>query len=77
MNKVERVIVQAKAAGEAKAELERWRERHSDVWSHLVDGDIIVQQVRGDSGKSQVRYVLRLSEEDAREVDRVDSAGSA
>jgi len=52
----------ARAATEAEAleGLERWKKRHSDVWSHLAPADVLVDSMRGRS-KTWTRIRLNLT----------------
>jgi len=52
----------ARAATEAEAleGLERWKERHSDVWPHLAPADVLVDSMRGRS-KTWTRIRLNLT----------------
>jgi hypothetical protein len=40
-------IARAATTEEAMEGLERWRERHPDVWSHLAPADVLVDSMRG------------------------------
>ncbi len=40
-------IARAATQDEAMAGLERWRERHTDVWSYLAPADVLVDSMRG------------------------------
>ena len=42
-------IARAGTEAEARVGLERWRERHPDVWAHLAASDILVDSMRGRS----------------------------
>jgi bifunctional non-homologous end joining protein LigD len=40
-------IARAATEDEARAGLQRWRERHPDVWAHLAPADVLVDSMRG------------------------------
>jgi len=56
------LIEVARAATEAEARegLERWKERHPDVWTHLAPPDVLVDSMRGRSSTwTRIRLNLR------------------
>ena len=69
-------IARAGTEAEARAGLQRWRARHSDVWSHLAPSDILVDSMRGrNSTWTRIRINLRNvpeSERPAQEALEVD-----
>jgi bifunctional non-homologous end joining protein LigD len=42
-------IARAQTKAEALAGLDRWKQRHADVWPHLAEADILVDSMRGRS----------------------------
>ncbi|HSZ40970.1 MAG TPA: DNA polymerase domain-containing protein [Trebonia sp.] len=42
-------IARAQTKNEALAGLDRWKQRHADVWPHLLPADILVDSMRGRS----------------------------
>ena len=42
-------VARAATTAEAMAGLDRWRERHSDVWPYLAESDVLVDSMRGPS----------------------------
>jgi bifunctional non-homologous end joining protein LigD len=68
----------ARAATEAEAleGLERWKERHPDVWAHLAPADVLVDSMRGRSATwTRIRLNLRgvpAAERPAQEALEVD-----
>ena len=69
-------IARAATEAEARAGLQRWRARHSEVWSHLAPSDILVDSMRGrNSTWTRIRINLRnvpVSERPPQEVLEVD-----
>jgi len=69
-------IARAATEAEARAGLQRWRARHSEVWSHLAPSDILVDSMRGrNSTWIRIRINLRNvpeSERPAQETLEVD-----
>ncbi len=56
------LIEVARAASEAEARegLERWKERHPEVWTHLAPPDVLVDSMRGRSSTwTRIRLNLR------------------
>ena len=51
-------IARAETEDEAMAGLERWKERHPDVWPLLEPRDVLVDKMRG---RSSVWYRIRLN----------------
>jgi bifunctional non-homologous end joining protein LigD len=53
-------IARAATEAEARAGLQLWRARHSEVWSHLAPSDILVDSMRGrNSSWTRIRINLR------------------
>jgi bifunctional non-homologous end joining protein LigD len=53
-------IARAASEAEARAGLERWRERHPDVWPRLAPADVLVDSMRGRSTTwTRIRVNLR------------------
>jgi bifunctional non-homologous end joining protein LigD len=53
-------IARAATEAEARAGLQRWRERHGDVWSHLAPSDVLVDSMRGrNTTWTRIRINLR------------------
>jgi len=69
-------IARAANEVEARAGLQRWRDRHADVWSHLAPSDILVDSMRGrNTTWTRIRINLRNvpeSERPAQEALEVD-----
>jgi hypothetical protein len=42
-------VARAATKAEAMEGLERWKERHADVWPHLAPADVLVDSMRGRS----------------------------
>jgi bifunctional non-homologous end joining protein LigD len=60
-------IARAATTDEAMAGLERWKQRHSDIWPYLEPADVLVDAMRGRSGMwTRVRLNLRHVPEDRR-----------
>jgi DNA ligase D-like protein (predicted polymerase) len=60
-------IARAATEAEAKAGLDRWRERHAEVWPHLKPADVLVDSMRGRSTTwTRIRINLRNVPEEAR-----------
>ena len=56
------LIEVARAASEAEAQegLERWKQRHADVWPLLQPADVLVDKMRGRSSTwTRIRLNLR------------------
>ena len=51
-------IARARTKDEATAGLERWKERHADVWPLLEPADVLTDQMRG---RSSAWYRIRLN----------------
>ena len=51
-------IARAETEDEAMAGLERWKERHAEVWPRLEPRDVLVDKMRG---RSSVWYRIRLN----------------
>jgi bifunctional non-homologous end joining protein LigD len=51
-------IARAATRKEALAGLDRWKERHPDVWPLLADDDVLVDSMRG---RSSLWYRVRLN----------------
>jgi DNA ligase D-like protein (predicted polymerase) len=60
-------IARAATKAEAMDGLERWKARHSEVWSHLKPADVLVDAMRG---RSSAWYRIRLNLEHVPEGDR-------
>jgi bifunctional non-homologous end joining protein LigD len=53
-------VARAAAKDEAMAGLERWKERHADVWPYLEPSDVLVDSMRGRSSTwTRIRLNLR------------------
>jgi bifunctional non-homologous end joining protein LigD len=52
-------VARAATTAEAMAGLDRWKERHSDVWPYLAESDVLVDSMRGPS-KTWTRIRLNL-----------------
>jgi bifunctional non-homologous end joining protein LigD len=53
-------IARASTEAEAKDGLQRWRERHPDVWPYLAPADVLVDSMRGRSTTwTRIRLTLR------------------
>ena len=53
-------IARAESQAEAMAGLDRWRERHGDVWPYLEPSDVLVDSMRGRSSTwTRIRLNLR------------------
>jgi len=53
-------VARAETEAEARDGLERWRQRHEDVWSFLAPADIMVDSMRGRSTTwTRIRVNLR------------------
>src|SRR6202521_247920 len=53
-------IARAATEAEARAGLQRWRERHGEVWSHLAPSDVMVDSMRGrNTTWTRIRINLR------------------
>src|SRR6266481_2703156 len=53
-------IARAASEAEARAGLQRWQARHTDVWSHLAPSDILVDSMRGrNTTWTRIRINLR------------------
>jgi bifunctional non-homologous end joining protein LigD len=69
-------IARAATEAEARAGLQRWRERHAEVWSHLAPSDVLVDSMRGrNTTWTRIRINLRNvpeSERPAQEALEVD-----
>ncbi len=53
-------IARAATQAEAMEGLERWKERHPDVWPHLAPADVLVDSMRGRSSTwTRIRLNLR------------------
>jgi hypothetical protein len=53
-------IARAATEAEARAGLERWRERYPDVWPRLAPADVLVDSMRGRSTTwTRIRVNLR------------------
>jgi bifunctional non-homologous end joining protein LigD len=60
-------IARAATEAEARAGLERWREKHPDVWPRLSPADVLVDSMRGRSTTwTRIRLNLRNVPEDER-----------
>ena len=60
-------IARAASKDEAMAGLERWRERHPQVWEKLKPADILVDAMRG---RSSAWYRIRLNLRNVPEAQR-------
>jgi DNA ligase D-like protein (predicted polymerase) len=60
-------IARAETEDEARAALERWKERHADVWPLLEPPDVLVDKMRG---RSSVWYRIRLNLQHVPEAQR-------
>lgn len=69
VKKVERVIVVPTSEQEAKQALRRWRARHPRLWEKLGEGDLVVDYVRSEGGKTRLQYRVFLDREDAIALD--------
>jgi bifunctional non-homologous end joining protein LigD len=69
-------IARAATEAEAREGLERWKQRHPDVWSYLAPADVLVDSMRGRSSTwTRIRLNLRhvpKSERPAQEALEVD-----
>lgn len=70
--KVERIIVQPASKQEAKQALLRWRARHLELWNRLREGDVVLDHVRSEHGKTQLQYRVFLDPDDAASLDASD-----
>jgi bifunctional non-homologous end joining protein LigD len=62
-------IARAATEAEALAGLERWKQRHPDVWPHFVPSDVLVDNMRGRSTTwTRIRVNLRNVPESERPV---------
>ncbi len=62
-------IARAASEAEARAGLDRWRERHPDAWPHLRPADVMVDAMRGRSTTwTRIRINLRNVPEEARPI---------
>ena len=53
-------IARAESQAEAMAGLDRWKERHGDVWPYLEPSDVLVDSMRGRSSTwTRIRLNLR------------------
>ena len=53
-------IARASTEAEANEGLQRWRERHPDVWPYLAPADVLVDSMRGRSSTwTRIRVNLR------------------
>jgi hypothetical protein len=53
-------VARAASRDEAMAGLDRWKERHADVWPHLAPADVLVDSMRGRSSTwTRIRLNLR------------------
>jgi bifunctional non-homologous end joining protein LigD len=53
-------IARASTEAEANEGLQRWRERHPDVWPYLAPADVLVDSMRGRSTTwTRIRINLR------------------
>ncbi len=53
-------VARAASKDEAMAGLDRWKERHADVWPHLAPSDVLVNSMRGRSSTwTRIRLNLR------------------
>jgi bifunctional non-homologous end joining protein LigD len=53
-------VARAASKAEAMAGLDRWKERHGDVWPHLEPSDVLVDAMRGRSSTwTRIRLNLR------------------
>ena len=53
-------VARAATKDEAMAGLDRWKERHPDVWPHLEPSDVLVDSMRGRSSTwTRIRLNLR------------------
>jgi bifunctional non-homologous end joining protein LigD len=53
-------VARAATRDEAMAGLDRWKERHADVWPHLAPADVLVDSMRGRSSTwTRIRLNLR------------------
>jgi hypothetical protein len=53
-------VARAASEAEAQAGLERWRERHPEIWPLLEPADILVDKMRGRSSTwTRIRLNLR------------------
>jgi bifunctional non-homologous end joining protein LigD len=53
-------IARAATESEARAGLERWKQKHPDVWPHLEPSDVLVDAMRGRSTTwTRIRINLR------------------
>jgi bifunctional non-homologous end joining protein LigD len=60
-------IARAATQAEAMAGLERWKQRHGDVWPFLVPADVLVDSMRGrNTTWTRIRLNLRNVPEDQR-----------
>jgi bifunctional non-homologous end joining protein LigD len=60
-------IARAATEAEAMEGLERWKQRHPDVWPHLAPSDVLVDSMRGASSTwTRIRLNLRSVPEDRR-----------
>src|SRR5262245_2624011 len=60
-------IARAETEAEARAGLERWREKHPDVWPRLAPADVLVDSMRGRSKTwTRIRVNLRNVPENER-----------
>ena len=60
-------IARAETKSEALAALDRWKQRHEDVWPHLAPADILVDSMRGRSSTwTRIRLNLEHVPEERR-----------
>jgi DNA ligase D-like protein (predicted polymerase) len=60
-------VARAATKGEAMAGLDRWKERHSDVWPYLAESDVLVDSMRGPSTTwTRIRLNLKSVPSDKR-----------
>jgi bifunctional non-homologous end joining protein LigD len=53
-------VARAATRDEAMAGLDRWKDRHADVWPYLAPADVLVDSMRGRSSTwTRIRLNLR------------------
>jgi len=60
-------VARAATKSEAMAGLDRWKERHSDVWPYLAESDVLIDSMRGPSTTwTRIRLNLKSVPSDKR-----------
>jgi bifunctional non-homologous end joining protein LigD len=60
-------VARAATQSEAMAGLDRWKERHADVWPRLAPNDVLVDAMRG---RSTAWWRIRLNLRNVPEAER-------